>query len=127
MTGFWQTTSGHPTTSPPRRFQPRNRANDTRNSDEHASISYPSLPLRIAYRLSPAEIFRHVAHHVVGRYVDPAMPFGPCWHLKSDKTATAGFKKNVNRATTQVMMKTGALSARHSAAPEPRSFSTITG
>lgn len=50
---------------------------------------------------------RTVAHHVLGRYA-----FAPYSHHHHRPVLLltrrrAGFKKNVNRATTQVMMKTG--------------------
>jgi hypothetical protein len=46
-----------------------------------------------------------VAHHVLGRYEHPPASTPNC--EVAALTACAGFKKNVNRATTQVMMKTG--------------------
>ena len=57
-----------------------------------------------------------VAHHVVGRYVHPVTTTAfleQDWRLQDNVvnrcvfTPRVGFKKNVNRATTQVMMKTG--------------------
>jgi hypothetical protein len=90
-----------------RRSPPRPR---TFNSHDIRFTTIPVRPLPTAIRrasdsdtLNPPTT-RTIAQHVLGGYATPRCLTAPGHML----TCPAGFKKNVNRATTQVMMKTGA-------------------
>ena len=87
MTGFCQTTSGHPT-SPPDTCQRHDyRYPTTRGAQSHERTSIPYPDTLFAHCLPPTTAIRQVAHHVVGWYVDPAMTCRSCLSPMSDATA----------------------------------------